>query len=183
VFVEVVLHIVQSQIYESGSNKARMSSGVNREQSAVEQKINEMMQQARLLEAHLNEIIAREAAVSRLLEEAKLASIAVQEIQSESEVESYVPVGVGVHMKVSIPPAKKLLVSIGAGVAVEKRREDTINYIESRLKEFEIALKQLMGQKQQVSLRMEQIQMQVNELLQRGTSSQSTLNKPSSNNN
>jgi prefoldin alpha subunit len=160
-----------------------MSSGVSGEQAALEQKINEMMQQARVLEAHLNEIISREAAVSRLLEEAKLASSAVQEIQSETEVESYVPVGVGVHMKVSVPPVKKLLINIGAGVAVEKNREDTINYIESRLKEFEIALKQLMGQKQQVSLRMEQIQLQVNEMVQRATSGRSNLTKSSSNNN
>lgn len=159
-----------------------MSSGVSGEQAALEQKVNEMMQQARVLEAHLNEIIAREAAVNRLLEEAKLASSAVQEVQSETEVESYVPVGVGVHIKVSVPPVKKLLINIGAGVAVEKSREDTINYIESRLKEFEIALKQLMGQKQQVSLRMEQIQVQVNEMVQSATSGRSTLGKPSSNN-
>jgi prefoldin alpha subunit len=159
-----------------------MSSGVSGEQAALEQKVNEMMQQARVLEAHLNEIIAREAAVNRLLEEAKLASSAVQEVQSETEVESYVPVGVGVHMKVSVPPVKKLLINIGAGVAVERSREDTTNYIESRLKEFEIALKQLMGQKQQVSLRMEQIQVQVNEMVQRATSGRSSLGNPSSNN-
>lgn len=159
-----------------------MSSGVSGEQAALEQKVNEMMQQARVLEAHLNEIIAREAAVNRLLEEAKLASSAVQEVQAETEVESYVPVGVGVHIKVSVPPVKKLLINIGAGVAVEKSREDTINYIESRLKEFEIALKQLVGQKQQVSLRMEQIQVQVNEMVQSATSGRSTLGKPSSNN-
>jgi prefoldin alpha subunit len=160
-----------------------MSSGVSGEQAALEQKVNEMMQQARVLEAHLNEIVARESAVNRLLEEAKLASSAVQEVQSETEVESYVPVGVGVHMKVSVPPVKKLLINIGAGVAVEKSREDAINYIESRLKEFEIALKQLIGQKQQVTLRMEQIQVQVNEMVQRATSGRSNLGKPSSNNN
>jgi prefoldin alpha subunit len=159
-----------------------MSSGAGGEQAALEQKVNEMMQQARVLEVQLNEIIAREAAVSRLLEEAKLASSAVQEVQSETEIESYVPIGIGVHMKVSISPVKKLLINIGAGVAVEKSREDTINYIESRLKEFEIALKQLLGQKQQVSLRMEQIQVQVNEMVQSATSGKSNLRNPSSNN-
>jgi prefoldin alpha subunit len=158
-----------------------MSSGISGEQAALEQKINEMMQQARVLEVHLNDIIAREGAVSRLLQEARLASSAVQEVQSETEVDSYVPVGVGVHMKVSIPPVKKLLINIGAGVAVEKSRGDTINYIESRLKEFEIALKQLMGQKQQVSLQMEQIQLQVNEMVQRA-SGRGNLGNPSSNN-
>lgn len=158
-----------------------MSSGISGEQAALEQKINEMMQQARVLEVHLNEIIAREGAVSRLLQEARLASSAVQEVQSETEVDSYVPVGVGVHMKVSVPPVKKLLINIGAGVAVEKSRGDTINYIESRLKEFEIALKQLMGQKQEVSLQMEQIQLQVNEMVQRA-SGRGNLGNPSSNN-
>jgi prefoldin alpha subunit len=159
-----------------------MSSGVSGEQAALEQKVNEMMQQARVLEAQLNEIIAREAAISRLLEEARLASSAVQEVQSESEVESYVPIGIGVHMRVSVPPVNKLLINIGAGVAVEKSREDTINYIESRLKEFEIALKQLMEQKQQVSLRMQQIQVQVNEMVRRATSSKNNLGKPDINN-
>jgi prefoldin alpha subunit len=160
-----------------------MSSGVSGEEAALEQRVNEMMQQARVLEAQLNEIIAREAAVGRLLEEARLASSAVQEIQSESEVESYVPIGIGVHMRVSVPPVKKLLINIGAGVAVEKSRDDTINYIESRLKEFEIALKQLMDQKQQVSLRMQQIQVQVNEMVRRAAAgSRGNLGKPSSNN-
>lgn len=152
-----------------------MSSGVSGEQAALEQRVNEMMQQARVLEAQLNEIIAREAAISRLLEEARLASTAVQEVQSESEVESYIPIGIGVHMRVSVPPVKKLLINIGAGVAMEKSRDDTINYIESRLKEFEIALKQLMDQKQQVSLRMQQIQVQVNEMVR--SSSRSNLGK------
>lgn len=159
-----------------------MSSGVSGEQAALEQKVNQMMQQARVLEAQLNEIIAREAAISRLLEEARLASSAVQEVESESEVESYVPIGIGVHMRVSVPPLNKLLINIGAGVAVEKSREDTINYIESRLKEFEIALKQLMEQKQQVSLRMQQIQVQVNEMVRRATSSKNNLGKPDINN-
>lgn len=154
-----------------------MSSGVSGEQAALEQRVNEMMQQARVLEAQLNEIIAREAAISRLLEEARLASSAVQEVQSESEVESYIPIGIGVHMRVSVPPVKKLLINIGAGVAVEKSRDDTINYIESRLKEFEIALKQLMDQKQQVSLRMQQIQVQVNEMVRRATYGRSTPGK------
>ena len=158
------------------------SRGTSGEQAALEQKVNEMMQQARVLEVQLNEIIAREAAVNRLLEEAKLASSAVQEVQSETEVESYVPVGIGVHMRVSVPPVKRLLVNIGAGVAVEKSREDTVNYIESRLKEFEIALKQLMEQKQQISIRMEQIQIQINEMVQKATSGRSNLRTMGSNN-
>jgi len=142
-----------------------MSNETN-QQGAVEQKINEMVQQSRILEAYMNDIITRETTVTRLIEEARLASSAVQSITGESEVESLMPVGIGVYVRALIPPVKKLLINVGAGVTVEKSREDTITYIESRIKEFEVALRQLTNQKQQKEVRMEQIQNQVNQMLQ-----------------
>lgn len=142
-----------------------MSNETN-QQAAIEQKINEMVQQSRILEAYMNETITRQATFTRLIEEARLSSSAVQSITGESEVESLVPVGIGVYIRASLPPVKKLLVNVGAGVTIEKSREDTINYVESRIKEFEIALGQLANQKQQLEMRMEQIQGQVNQMLQ-----------------
>jgi prefoldin alpha subunit len=150
-----------------------MSNGINQQQAAADQKISEMVQQSRILEAYMNDTITREATVTKLIEEARLASSAVQNVMDESEVESLMPVGIGVYMKALVPPVKKLLVNVGAGVIVEKSREDTVNYIESRIKEFETALSQLYSQKQQIEMRMEQIQKQVNQMLQQssGTSS------------
>jgi prefoldin alpha subunit len=142
-----------------------MSNETN-QQAAIEQKINEMVQQSRILEAYMNETITRQATFTRLIEEARLSSSAIQNITGESEVESLVPVGIGVYIRASLPPVKKMLVNVGAGVTIEKSREDTINYIESRIKEFEIALRQLANQKQQIEMRMEQIQGQVNQMLQ-----------------
>jgi prefoldin alpha subunit len=135
-------------------------------QNATEQKINEMVQQSRILEAYMNDIITRETTVARLMEEGRLASSAVQNITDVSEVESLMPVGIGVYMKALVPPVKKLLINVGAGITIEKSREDTINYIESRLKEFEVALRQLASQKQQIATRMEQLQEQINQMLQ-----------------
>ena len=87
------------------------------------------------------------------------------------------PVGIGVYMKALVPPIKKLLVNVGAGVIVEKSREDTVNYIESRIKEFETALRQLYSQKQQIEMRMEQIQKQVNQMLQQSSGGSSSAAK------
>ena len=142
-----------------------MSNETN-QQAAIEQKINEMVQQSRILEAYMNETITREATVTRLIGEARLASSAIQNVTGESEVESLMPVGIGVYIRALVPPVKKLLVNVGAGVTIEKSREDTVNYIESRIKEFEVALRQLAVQKQQIEMRMEQIQGQVNQMLQ-----------------
>jgi prefoldin alpha subunit len=75
------------------------------------------------------------------------------------------PVGIGVYVKTTVPPIKKLLVNLGAGVAVEKNREDTLNYVEARIKEYEVAARQLEAQRQEIAMRMDQIQAQVNQMI------------------
>jgi prefoldin alpha subunit len=133
--------------------------------AAVEQRINEMVQQSRVLEAYMNDVMTRQLTVSRLAEEARLASTTIQSITSDSDVESLMPVGVGVYVKTNVQPIKKLLVNLGAGVAIEKSREDTLNYVESRIKEYEVAGRQLEAQRQELEMRMEHIQSQVNQMI------------------
>ncbi|HEX2013809.1 MAG TPA: prefoldin subunit alpha [Nitrososphaera sp.] len=133
--------------------------------AAMEQRINEMVQQSRVLEAYMNDIMTRQVTVTRLMEEARLASATIQNISSESEVESLMPVGIGVYVRTNVPPIKKLLVNLGAGVAVEKNRDDTLNYVEARIKEYEVAARQLEAQRQEMEMRMEQMQAQINQML------------------
>lgn len=135
------------------------------ELAAVEQRINEMVQQSRILEAYMNDIMTRQVTVSRLMEEARLASTTIQNITSESEIESLMPVGVGVYVKTTVPPIKKVVVNLGAGVALEKSREDALNYVESRIKEYEVAARQLDAQRQEIAMRMEQMQAQINQMI------------------
>lgn len=146
-----------------------MSAGIDpakqQQLAAIEQRINEMVQQSRVLEAYMNDIMTRQVTVSKLMEEARLASTTIQNITSDSEVESLMPVGIGVYVKTTVPPIKKLLVNLGAGVAVEKNREDTLNYVEARIKEYEMAARQLEAQRQEIAMRMDQIQAQVNQMI------------------
>jgi prefoldin alpha subunit len=135
------------------------------ELAAMEQRINEMVQQSRVLEAYMNDVMTRQVTVSKLMEEARLASTTIQNITSESEVESLMPVGVGVYIKTSVPPIKKVLVTLGAGVALEKNRDDALNYVESRIKEYEVAARQLEAQRQEIAMRMEQVQAQINQMI------------------
>jgi prefoldin alpha subunit len=135
------------------------------EMAAVEQRINEMVQQSRMFEAYMNDVMTRQVGVTRLMEEARLASTTIQNITSESEVESLMPLGSGVYVKTMVPPIKKLMVNLGAGVAVEKRREDALNYVESRIKEYEVAARQLEAQRQELAMRMDQLQSQINQMI------------------
>jgi prefoldin alpha subunit len=133
--------------------------------AAMEQRITEMAQQSRILESYMNDIMTRQVTISRLLEEARLASTTIQGITSESDSEALMPVGIGVYVKTVVPPVKKILVNLGSGVSVEKSREDALNYIEARIKEYEVALRQFEAQRQEVAMRMEELQEQINHML------------------
>jgi prefoldin alpha subunit len=136
------------------------------ELAAMEQRINELVQQSRILEAYMNDIMTRQVTVSKLMEEAHLASNTIQNITSESDVESLMPIGIGVYVKTTVPPIKKLLINLDAGVAIEKNREDALNYVETRIKEYEVAARQLEAQRQEITMRINQLQSQINQMIQ-----------------
>jgi prefoldin alpha subunit len=136
------------------------------ELAAIEQRINELVQQSRILEAYMNDIMTRQVTLSRLMEEAHLASNTIQTITSESDVESLMPIGIGVYVKTLVPPIKKLLINLDAGVAIEKSREDALNYVETRIKEYEVAARQFEAQRQEITMRINQLQSQINQMVQ-----------------
>jgi prefoldin alpha subunit len=136
------------------------------ELAAMEQRINELVQQSRILEAYMNDVMTRQVTVSKLLEEAHMASNTIQNITSESDVESLMPIGIGVYVKTNVPPIKKLLINLDAGVAIEKNREDALNYVETRIKEYELAARQLEAQRQEIAMRINQLQSQINQMIQ-----------------
>jgi prefoldin alpha subunit len=145
----------------AASDKSRQE-----ELAAIEQRINELVQQSRILEAYMNDIMTRQVTVNRAIEEARLASATIQNITSDSDIESLMPIGIGVYVKTTVPPMKKLLVNLDAGVAIEKSREDTLNYVESRIKEYEVAARQLEAQRQQITTHLNQVQSQINQMIQ-----------------
>ena len=136
-------------------------------QISSEQKISEMLQQSKILEAYMNDILGKEATVSRLITEAHLASEAIQGLSSTDEQDSLIQIGIGVFLKVKVPQVTNLLVSVGSGVTIEKSKENAKNYVESRIKEFELALQQIQSQKEQIAMCMNQLQNEVNVEMQK----------------
>ena len=60
----------------------------------------------------------------------------------------------------------KIVLNIGAGIAVEKDFASAINYLEARIKEVEIALQDTAAKKQDAANRLEQGKAQMNQLMQ-----------------
>ena len=146
----------------------------SKDQISAEQKISEMLQQSKILEAYMNDILTKESTVTRLITEAHLASEAIRELSSTNKEESLIPIGIGVYLKVTVPQVRNLLVNVGSGVNIEKSKENAKNYIELKIKEFDLALKQLQSQKEQIAIRMNQLQNEVNSEMQKSQRAQNS---------
>jgi len=101
-----------------------------------------------------------------VLREATSAIESIKAVKEETDYETLVPLGLGTFVKAKILPNEKIVVNVGSGTAMEKDKESTINYIESRIKEIEIALKETAAQKQEIALRLEQGKHEMNRLIQ-----------------
>src|ERR671921_140371 len=138
------------------------TAGAENNRSMTEHSINEMIQESKLLESYYNDVLSKESMLHRLLEESHNSFEAVKNLSLDAETSSLIPLGIGIYVKSAIYPINKVLVNVGSGVVIEKKKEDAVNFIEQRIKEFETASKQLSSQKQQISYRMMEIQNTVN---------------------
>ena len=119
-----------------------------------------------MLETYLNDLIGKESNIVNILREANSAIQSIKSINENSESETLVPMGIGTFVKAKIPPNQKLVVNLGAGAAVEKDKDSAINYLESRIKEMEVALNETSAKKQEVIANLEQGKQEMNRLAQ-----------------
>ncbi len=137
-----------------------------------EEQAQSLLQQMQALETYMADLVQREEAVMRLLQEAINAVESMKSISGDTEYDTLVPVGLGAYVKAKIQSNQKIIVNVGAGASVEQDKDSAINYMESRIKELEVVLQQLATQKQEISIRLEQGQHEMNKLIQsnRGSS-------------
>lgn len=136
-----------------------------------EEQAQALMQQLQTLESYMADLMQREEAVMRLLQEASNSVESMKAIGENKDYETLVPVGIGAYVKAKVEPNQKLIVNIGAGASIEQDKDSAINYVESRIKELEIVFQQLAAQRQEVAMRLEQGQQEMNKLMQSSRSS------------
>ena len=136
-----------------------------------EEQVQALIQQMQALEAYMADLIQKEEAVIRLMQEASGAIESMKALDGNTPYETLVPMGMGAYVKATIKPDDKMLVSVGAGTAIEHDKSSAINYVEARIKELEVALQQISAQKQDIAVRLEQGQKEINKLIQASRSS------------
>ena len=132
-----------------------------------EEQTQQLLYQMQMLENHFGELTQIENSIINIIREANSAIHSIKGINTQSESDSLVPLGLGTFMKSKVNSNEKIIINIGSGVAIEKNHNDAVNYLESRLKELEIALQDTNQQRQQIAANLEQGKQQMQNLMQK----------------
>ena len=131
-----------------------------------EEQAQQLMYQMQMLENYFVELNRKEESLITIIKEAASAIQSIKTLKEKPESSTLVPMGMGSFVKANISSNEKLILNLGAGVAIEKDKDSAINFLEARLKEMEVALKDTSAQKQQVMANLEMGKQEVNRLMQ-----------------
>lgn len=135
-----------------------------------EEQAQNLLYQLQMLESYYSDILQRESTLVNALREAAAAVDSIKGISETKESITLIPVGMGTFLKSKISSDDKILLNIGAGVAIEKDKDYASNFLESKIKEIEVALQDISVRKQQIEAQLEHGKEQMNQLMQ-GTNS------------
>ena len=132
-----------------------------------EEQAQQLLYQMQMLENMFGELTQKQNSIINIIREANSAIHSIKGTSTQSESDNLVPLGLGAFMKTKANSDEKIIMNVGSGIGIEKPHDDAINYIESRLKELEIALQDTNQQRQQIAANLEQGKQQMQSLMQK----------------
>jgi prefoldin alpha subunit len=130
-----------------------------------EEQTQQLLQQMQMLESYFTDLSNREETLFNILREATSAIESIKTLKQKEASDALVPIGMGTYVQTKIYSKDKIILNIGAGVAMEKDADSAINYLEARIKEIEIALQDTAARKQDASSKLQQGQDQMNQMM------------------
>ncbi len=131
---------------------------------SAEQQAQAMIQQMRMLESYLEEINNRENISIKAIIESKAASKATENLEKANFEDILFPIGSGLLIKLGKTPT--FLVNIGAGITIEKNAEEVKEFLDTRIKDIEEAMKTLTVQKNEMAQQYNSIRTALNTIVQ-----------------
>ncbi len=139
----------------SASLGAPVQASDQAKQQEVQQQFNNLVAEVRLLESYYQEVVGRQQQVSGALIDTRAALEALEALPLADSADLLIPIGGGTLIPVQAPPIKNVVVSVGAGVAIEKNRDSAKEYLQARRSELEKAVTNLEQQRKEIGSRLE----------------------------
>jgi prefoldin alpha subunit len=124
--------------------------------------------QLRVYEGSARALQARLEIVNAALNEFSLASTTLEGVKTQkTDEDALIPVGGGSYVRVKLSDISKIVMGVGAGVAVEKPIEDSVNEIKERIADLDKARTSLQEQLSQALFRIEENREKLGELVKK----------------
>lgn len=134
--------------------------------SEADQQLQAYLYEFKMIESRLSEITNQREMLIRTLMEIRGGLSTLKGLVKLSSSEVLIPIGGGgIFVNAKIPPSDKFLVGIGANVIVEKNKENTVKFVESRINEIENAVKGTDAQRADINNKMMMMRETINELM------------------
>ncbi|HIQ50273.1 MAG TPA: prefoldin subunit alpha [Nanoarchaeota archaeon] len=124
--------------------------------------IEKKLVEFQMLKALYEQLEVKERELFENKMEMEISLNAIKEISSiENSAEVFVNFGAGNYIKGKIYAPEKILVSIGAGIVVEKSIKDAITLMEERIKNIEQTINQIKNEKEKIALKLEAVKEEI----------------------
>jgi len=124
--------------------------------------------QLRVYEGSARALQARLEIVNAALNEFSLASTTLEGVKTQkTDEDALIPVGGGSYVRVRLSDISKIVMGVGAGVAVEKPIEDSVNEIKERIADLDKARTSLQEQLSQALFKIEEGREKLGELVKK----------------
>ncbi|MEM4699959.1 MAG: prefoldin subunit alpha [Candidatus Nezhaarchaeales archaeon] len=126
-----------------------------------------LVMEYRLLQSLSADLQQRMALLSAILNELQAAINTIEGAEKMGEgAEVLIPIGGSSYLKARLAHGEKVIVGVGASVAVEKSLGEARKFFEERMSEVSQALASVQSQLESVALRMSQIEPKIREALE-----------------
>lgn len=117
-----------------------------------------------LLNLNLNVLQERVQTVNQRASELQKTRNAIDELKTTKPNKAMIPLGSGNFVFGSVEDSENVIVGIGSGVAIKKKREEAIDILDNKIRESENVLNDLTNQTQAVIERLETLQLEIEKL-------------------
>lgn len=138
----------------SKPNSTPPATEMNQEQA--EQQLNQLVQEIRVMESYYNEVVARIQNTSAAQSDVRSTIQSIDGIAQNPNGEYLLTIGGGLLLPTSNLESKRFVLSIGAGVAIERDFDSAKAFLQARDKEYGAALNALEQQRRELGSRLEQ---------------------------
>ena len=131
-----------------------------------EERAQRLVQQLQMLERHAIDLTQRETNLANIFREAQSAIESVRALGEKDDSDALIPIGMGVFVKSRVSSKDSVVLNVGAGAALEKDRDSALNFLEAKIKEIQVAIRDVSAKRQETVGRLEQGKQEMSKLLQ-----------------